>query len=1515
VDLTVTPAGTYTYLWSNAATSEDLGPVGGGNYTVTVSAGGTCTSTGTYTVGSAATAPSVNETVTSASCGQSTGAINLTVFSGVAPYIYTWSNGAMTEDLAGIPAGTYAVTVTGANSCTTADTYTVPDAVIVPTLSGITTPNSLCVGSNGSINLSVSPTLNYSYVWSSGQTSQNLSNVGSGDYTVTVNGGGACTGTATFTVGSNTPAPQMTGSITTAYCGQATGGIDLTVSSGISPYTYAWSNALLSEDLGAVVAGNYSVTVSSANGCTSTASFSIPDSVIVPVISGVPVASTSCVVSNGSIDLSVTPNILPYSYGWSNGALTQDLANIASGDYTVTVNGGAACTNTATFTVGSNTPAPQMTGSITTAYCGLATGGIDLSVNSGVAPFTFAWSNTGLTEDVSAIVAGNYTVTVSSANGCTATASYALPDSVIVPAISGVTVASSSCVVSNGSIDLNVTPNILSYSYIWSNSATMQDLANIASGDYTVTVNGGAACTNTATFTVGSNTPSPQMTGNIGTAFCGQSTGNINLTVNSGVAPFTFAWSTSAVTEDVTALATGDYTVTVSSANGCTASATYLVPDSVTIPVITPAIVTNTSCVSNNGAISLTVSPNILPYTYVWAGGQTTSNLTGLAPGPYTVTVSGGGGCLNAATITVPTSTAIVTVAGVATQILCFEQNDGAIDLTVTGGDAPFVYTWSPTQPGSPLSLNNLPAGNYAFTATDVNGCSGSASFSIQQPASAVQLTCGQSSNVSAPGATDGAAKLAISGGVPPYNVTWSPGSSQTNVAAGDFFINNLGVGNYAATLTDANGCTTSCNFGVGLVICKTVVGSMSATTLALCGTGCLTAAYNAAGQFLEPGDVLQFILHTGNGGQIQNEIARSTQPTFCFDAALMSYGTTYYISVAAGNNDGSGNVDLADFCTVVAPGTPVVFRAQPLSAIVPPANLTCLVKQVALTGSSTVPSVVFSWSATGGAVLIGSTSQATATAGAAGLYTLIVNNSGCADTSAVQVKDLTNNPQATIQASPGDLLDCTIDEIILSGITEGTTNANLVWISNGVYYATGSVIPINTPGFYEFVILDTLSLCRDTANILINQDQAYPPLFIQPPGVLTCAQPTATLSGGSPFPGIQFVWVTINGNDTTTVGSGTTLPVSTAGTYYLIGSDPANQCSNILSATVLADLVLPVADAGLPFPIACFGETGTLDGSGSSGAALLNFLWSTIDGSFVAGTTAPKVQIDEPGQYHLLVTNPGNGCTDTDDVLISPRDPIAKALVMQPNCFGEKGSILVDTVAGGKPPFLYSMDGGQHYTAQNFFANLAPGDYSILVLDAIGCSTTLNATIVAALPFEITLEPKALIDLGDSYQIEMEINSPQNVIANVQWTPSTGLNCDTCLNPIATPLMTTQYKVVVANDKGCTDNAALLLRVDRRVDVYVPNIFSPNGDNENDVFMIFASERGVKEIKSFQVFDRWGEIVYEYYHFEPNNPAYGWDGNLKGQVMNPAVFVWYAVVELIDGSEVLYEGDVTLER
>ncbi|HNM27398.1 MAG TPA: hypothetical protein PKL15_18270, partial [Saprospiraceae bacterium] len=511
---------------------------------------------------------------------------------------------------------------------------------------------------------------------------------------------------------------------------------------------------------------------------------------------------------------------------------------------------------------------------------------------------------------------------------------------------------------------------------------------------------------------------------------------------------------------------------------------------------------------------------------------------------------------------------------------------------------------------------------------------------------------------------------VSLTGGTPPYDVSISPGGTQSGVFPGNTTFNNLAEGSYGIVVTDANGCSSACAFNIGLISCSTAVGTMQNSLVSHCGTGCVTAAYNSFGQFLESGDVLQFVLHTGTGNQIQNEIARNSQPEFCFNPALMSYGVTYYISAVAGNNDGTGNVVLSDYCTVVSLGTPVIFRQIPVAAIAPPEVLSCAVKQVTLSGSADLPGTGFQWMALSGQTS-GSTSQADVIATAAGAYRLVISLNGCADTALTEVLDISNELKATIYASPDDILDCTIDEIILSGVSEGSVNVNAIWISNGNTYTPGTVLQIDAPGTYQFVILDTLSFCSDTATLVINQDLAYPPLFINPPATLTCAHPVATLSGGSPVPGIQFVWASLSGADTTLLGSGASLSVNTAGTYLLIGIDPVNNCKNGLATTVISDQVLPLAEAGEPFAMDCYGAQASLDGSGSSGAATLNFNWTTSDGLLLSGANTATPLIGEPGTYVLLVTNPTNGCMDTDNVLISPISPHVSATVLQPPCYG----------------------------------------------------------------------------------------------------------------------------------------------------------------------------------------------------------------------------------------------------
>jgi len=1519
VNITVTPivmpAGTFTYTWSNAAVTEDLTGLPTGTYTVTVSqVGSTCTASASYVVDDERTYPTLSHLLQPEVCGLLDGDIALSVSGGATPYTYVWSNMASSPSLANIAAGTYTVTVTGANGCTTTDSADVPANSISFSLSGITATNTACAPSNGGIDLSVSPAGTYTFEWSSGPKTEDLSVISGGTYAVTVSAGGTCTSVASFTVPDNTDAPILSQAVTSASCAKSNGGINLTVSGSTTPFLIKWSSGPTTEDLSNIPSGDYSVTVTGANGCVSTKIFTVPENVISPSISGIPAANTACGTNNGSIALSVTPADI-YTFTWQSGQTTQNLTAIAAGIYTVTVSSGGACTATSTFEVLNATDAPVISPSLTESLCSSPSGAIALGVSGSTTPYTFAWSNGKTTKDLTGLVPGTYTVTATGSNGCVSTASFTVTEQVVLPQITGNTAPNTACSAPTGTATINVTP-VATYTFTWSNGPTTQNLTGLPEGSYTVTVSGGGSCVSTATFDVQNATDVPIIAPNIKPSLCSQPDGAIDLTVTGATTPYVFKWAHGPTTEDLSGILSGTYTVTVSAANGCTATASLDVANNSNTFSITGVEVTNTLCFGGNGSLNLTVTPPDA-YTFGWSNAAITEDLSALKPGTYTVTVTDPGKCVASATFVIFEEAKAVQAAGTTTNILCFGENKGAIDLTVSVGSLPFIYKWSPVQPGNLQDLTNIPAGNYAVTVTDALNCTGTAAFSVTQPQAALTLACTMTKVVTQPGGADGAAAVTISGGTAPYTINWSPGGSlQSGVPAGAFPIPNLTVGSYTTTVTDANGCSSICNFNVGLEKCETVVGAMGAAQLSLCGPGCITATYNAALQYLQPNDVLQFVLHTGTSNQVAGEIARSTQPTFCFDPTTMTYGSVYRISAAAGNNDGSGNVVLADYCTVVSFGTPIVFNEKPVADIMKPNPITCVTLEVNLVGSSSIAGSVFDWKTTNGTI-IGNPAAPAIQAGKKGLYTLYVTANGCADTSSVQVLDLRNDPKAVILPSPDDVLDCKINEIILSGQIEGTLNANTIWLSNGQIYSNGNPVMINEPGIYVFIVLDTISLCRDTATIVIDENQAYPPLSVNPPGLLTCKNTVVTLSGGSSFPGVQFRWGKINGADTTIIGTGTSISITTPGTYVFIGFDPNNGCTNSQGVPVNADVVKPTADAGAGFTVECFGEIAQLDGTGSTGLPGFLYLWTTGNGKLTANVNSATPTINKPGTYQLLVTNPSNGCTDTDDVVIAPEVPVPNLFVQQPRCFGDQGAFTITSVAGGKPPFRYSLDSGQTFTSLNKYSNLTPGStYSIFIIDSEGCTATSSVTMNNPVLFNISINPEiARVALGDSYTIEPEVSVPLSQVGFVKWEPSNQLDCDTCLiATIDTALNTTFYKLVAADTSGCTDVAFFRIYVDKEPHVYIPNIFTPNNDGENDLFTIFGDLNQVVKIKSFQIYSRWGEQVFEQYNFVPDGKT-GWDGRHRGNELNPAVFVWYAEVEFIDGNVVLYKGDVTLSR
>jgi len=322
-------------------------------------------------------------------------------------------------------------------------------------------------------------------------------------------------------------------------------------------------------------------------------------------------------------------------------------------------------------------------------------------------------------------------------------------------------------------------------------------------------------------------------------------------------------------------------------------------------------------------------------------------------------------------------------------------------------------------------------------------------------------------------------------------------------------------------------------------------------------------------------------------------------------------------------------------------------------------------------------------------------------------------------------------------------------------------------------------------------------------------------------------------------------------------------------------------------------------------FNISCAGgNDGSATAAVLGGTAPYNYAWSN-------GVSGPAIDDLQAGTYTVSVTD-NNGCTTTAQALLDAPQPLSVAAeVTDPLCFGDReGFINVTTATGGVGPFVYAI-GNQPFTVSPVFGNLGIGDYNIRVQDANGCETSITATVNQPQELIVDLGPDVRIGLGDSISLPANTSYP---VVSYAWKNDPALSCIDCYEPTVRPFETVAFSVVVTDENGCTDTDAITIFVAKNREVFIPNVFSPNDDGFNDILYIQAGPE-VARIKSFAVFNRWGESIVELGDFLPNDPAYGWNGKHRGQPMNAAVFVYFAEVEFIDGEVLMFKGDVTLMR
>ena len=1529
----------YSYVWPSTNTNATENNLAAGIYTVTVRDANGCSETIDVTIGEPTAIVLIEDSIVDVSCNSGTdGSASISASGGFPPFSYAWSsgtaNGASATDLA---AGPVTVTVTDANGCTEEIALTVNE----PTVLQLAIDNSQDVNCNSGTDGSTSAaatggTPPYSYAWDdpASQSAATANNLAAGTYNVVVTDANGCTETTSITISEPTEVTAVAVA-TDALCnGNADGSIDVEVMGGTPPYSYNWDGGLTAnEDQPAIAAGTYNVTITDANGCSVTTSALIDEPAALDASANPTIAG--CGVNDGSISLTVNGGTMPYAFDWDNGADdVQNPTNLFANTYTVIITDANGCTFTVVTDVVNPNP-PSVSSSFTDVNCFNGDDGtIDLEITGGTAPFTYNWSPAlSNAPDHNAVTAGTYMVTITDSKNCTVTDVITISEPAEPVGISLVDLVQATCGSANGSVTIAASGGTPPYSYLWSNMTntpangsltpgtytitvtdangcsieedfnvsepnalqfvsitptdvlcnggsdgaidielqggappynyswdynglTTEDLANLPADDYNVTVTDGDGCTVATQVTIAE----PAILTAIADpsiASCGLADGNISLTVNGGTPPYSFLWDNGDTNEDPGNLAANTYSVVITDANGCTFSVSADVvnpnPPQITVDNFDDVLCNG----GTSGSITISVNGGSGSYTYDWMdlpGGNDPKDRTGLTFGTYEVLVTDSDNCTDVETITLTEPTALTLDMLNIVEAVCGQAN-GSVSTSTTGGTPPYTYAWSGNVSNS-SDANNLFPGVYILTVTDANGCTISDSYNVTEP-NALQAT-ELHSDVLCNGGNDGSIDISPFGGTPPYTFAWNTTPSQTTEDVTD-----LSAGTYTVTITDMDGCTFSLSAEVNQPEALEITGVSDDATCNL-----------------------------ANGSISLNVTGGVTPYTYDWlDPTVMDvqnpqnlFAGTYEVIVT----DANGCTDNFIISVITPNGLQVSVAATDANCF-GDANGS-ITSQV----QGGIPPYMYSWSNGASTPDLNNLPF--------GNYILTITDAdGCTVTAA----DSVNQPApllaeviAPLDASCNGSFDGSIDLNVLGGVAPYT----YLW-DNG---AGTQEDPTGLPAGTYIVTVTDANGCSTTEEAEINEPTALEASAIATDASCNSAADgsiDATVTGGTaPY---TYSWT--NG-----AGTGEDPANLQAGSYTLEVMD-ANGCTITTSATIgqpaAINITLIDESDNSGYNITCSDASdGFAQVAAVGGTAPYTFLWDNgVSGDLIENVTA--------GVYTVVATDV-NGCTQELEVTMTAPLPISvDAQIVDPTCFGDgNGFIFIEDVTGGSGPFVYSFNDGP-FSAQPQLTNLHGGSYAIVVQDANGCEWEQTVQITEPSPLLVDVGDDDEITLGDSILLQ-PVNNGSNI--DYTWIQGDAFRDSTNIayHPWVMPLTTTVYEIEITDDRGCRASDLLTIFVNKERPIFIPNAFSPNGDGINDYFQIFASEGIVKNVNQFIIFDRWGEVVFEARDFVPTNSTdmkNGWDGLFKGDALNPAVFVYYAEIEFIDGWVELYKGDVTL--
>lgn len=565
------------------------------------------------------------------------------------------------------------------------------------------------------------------------------------------------------------------------------------------------------------VAGTYTVTLTLTNSCGN----STTDTITVVVggnllVNGDLMTSPPPFTTCASMDfLAFGGQTYEYDFGDGSPNVTTSSPMIShmyptAGVYVAACLITNGCGNTATYyqtinVITGGGPSVTVLSNITPTCVGGSDGIIDVTASNGTAPYAYLWNDASAqtTSMATGLAAGNYAVIVTDNVGCASIQYLTVNNPAAIVLASSATQAG--CGQSDGTGAVSVTSGGTSpYSYLWGDGQTTSTATGFMWGSYAVTVTDANGCTSTTNVSVSEAGAATVTTNSVTNTTCyNGANGVIDINVTGGNPPYTYSWSNGGTTEDISGLTAGNYSVVITDAGSCMAILNATVGQGTQI-IVSTNVVQAPTCGNLDGSASANVTGGTAPYSYSWtnSGGQTTQTATGLGAGTRTVTVTDANGCISTGIISLSNANSPM-IASTVVNVSCNGAADGTIDLNISGGTSPFLFTWSTNVGGPQINnedVNSLAPGNYIVTVQDAANCFSFNNYTIIEPAvlSSTAVSTGATC-----GSNNGTATASPVGGTAPFTYAWTGGqTSQTAI--------NLALGNYTVTVTDSKGCTTS---------------------------------------------------------------------------------------------------------------------------------------------------------------------------------------------------------------------------------------------------------------------------------------------------------------------------------------------------------------------------------------------------------------------------------------------------------------------------------------------------------------------------------------------------------------------------------------------------------------------------------------------------------------------------------------------------------------------------------